>query len=148
MSLKNILIIFKTGMISLLIFTFVSCSSVSHNSDNNSTSKNIERSDLNISDSVKSVILHHLEYQYGIGNNLPESIYTKEFLSTQTPISLRGDLNPYKLISINQERPVNNLNADFEIDIRISDKKGEYIQHISLVKNDNNYLILSIDNDI
>lgn len=103
-----------------------------------------------VKNSIIELINNSLKIQYGIDNTLLADVFTNEFINkiSETPKFYKNELNPYKIIETNIDTVKDILSDKFIINVRISDKNGEYIQVLHIIRINGKYLIGEIEYDI
>lgn len=103
-----------------------------------------------VKNSINELINNSLKIQYGIDNTLLTDVFTNGFINSisEKPEFYKNELNPYKIIETNLDMVKDILSDNLIINVRISDKNGEYIQVMHIIRTNGKYLIEEIEYDI
>lgn len=98
---------------------------------------------------IKKIAFVSIESQYNNEKTNLDRLYAKEFIEkiSNDKMFYKRNLGPYKILNIYTIKK-NIMKGDYSIGVRISDRRGEYIQVMHIKKTNNSFYIFDIEYDI
>lgn len=103
-----------------------------------------------LKDSINELIDKSLKIQYGSEEIELAEVFTDEYIQSISKSTdfYKKDLAPYKIVAANLDRIDYALTDNFAINVRVNDKKGDYIQVMHFIKKSGQYFVGDIEYDI